>query len=237
MADPAESRPVRDRPSGTNDEGPELAGPRARVHRSERRALDRALALRDEAARLLVVAEEQAAHVRDEATAEAAELRQRARAEIDAAHADAKADVERLQTEAAAGDAVRVGGEAPGDRPADPVAAAPDGEAPAGREADPLVADALLAGARAEAAAIVAEARADAERLAEASGSRSGGTAVEPVPPAVADGEGIDDDVQALVALVESVEAERDAIAAELTAVRHDLERLQRGDEGGPAPQ
>lgn len=236
MADEATARPARDRPSEKNDEGPEPGGARARVHRSERRALDRALALRDEAARLLVVAEEQAARVRDEATTEAAELRRRARAEIDAARAEAKADVERLRTEAAASGPRRDPGEAAGEGQADPEAA-PGGEAPGGREADPFVVDALLAGARAEAAAIVAEARADAERLVAAAASRAGATPPEPVPPSVAGGDETGDEVNALVALLESVEAERDAIAAELTAVRDDLERLrQRADEGGPPP-
>jgi hypothetical protein len=62
--------------------GPEHARARALVHRSERTALDQALALRNEAARLLASAEEQAARIRDEAAAEAGELRR-------ANHADA----------------------------------------------------------------------------------------------------------------------------------------------------
>lgn len=144
MDDRATPRPAAaGRRSEKNEQGSEPAGARARVHRNERRALDRALALRDEAARLLARAEEQAARLRDEAAAEVAELRRRASAEI-----------ERPRTGAA------------------------DVEAGLGA-----------------------------------------------------------DEVQALVALVASVEAERDALAAELSAVRDDLDRRQRGDEGGAAPR
>jgi 4-amino-4-deoxy-L-arabinose transferase-like glycosyltransferase len=186
--------PLRDRPFEKSDDGPELAGARQRVHRSERRALDRALALRDEAARLVVVAEEQAARNSDEATAEAAELRCAARAEVDVAPAGPVPEV------SAGGD---VGGAPGSNRP---------------------VAEAVLGGARAEADATLAGARAEAERLVEAAGERAGGPPVGPGPA----GDEVAGDVQALVALVEPVEAEGGVIAAELTAVRDDLETDER---------
>jgi hypothetical protein len=82
-----------------------LADARKRVARAERKALDRALALRDEAERLLSAARVQGTKIREDAKADAAKQRAALEAELAAARdqafepapADADGELESLR--------------------------------------------------------------------------------------------------------------------------------------------
>src|SRR5688572_27631798 len=80
-------------------EDAKLVEARRRVSRAERKALDRAQALRDEALSLLEHAKTQAARIREDAKAEAARIRSEAKEGDPEATASIKADLDAARAE------------------------------------------------------------------------------------------------------------------------------------------
>lgn len=196
-----------------------LAEARRRVSKAERKALDRAMALRDEAVSLLEAAKAQATRIRDDAKAEAARTRQAAADEAVADDGERARLTGELQTRQAELTDLRA-----------ELAVARASAVPAdewGRvraERDRLQGELTAAKAERDRIAVeLAEARA---QLAELCAPLTGDTGDASDPGAAADAQAgngkavVEADLLALVALVESVEAERDALAAEVERLR-----------------
>jgi chromosome segregation ATPase len=201
-----------------------LADARKRVTRAERKALDRALALRDQAEALLESARGLAARIRDDAKSDAARIRdaeaEAARAAPEDAPSAAATTIAELQ---AALETARA-----------ETAAARDERDVARAEIGAAQEDAKAARDERDRARSAADEH--AERWSSTAALQSELNAARERIAQLEAGAGDREDLLALVALVEAVEAERDALAAELDELRGTASDPEPGASGADQP-